>query len=86
MNKLLLGIGTVQSKEGKYHSEVGRGRGQVVSVRAFYFDDLSSNPAEAYRVSCLTLCLQITKINKKEAGVGPFYKKIITVQRKLRGV
>ena len=37
-------------------------------------------------VSCLTLCLQITKINKKEDEVGPFYKKIITVQRKLRGV
>ena len=27
---------------------LGRGGGQVVSVHAFYSDDSSSNPAEAY--------------------------------------
>ena len=29
----------------------GRGGGQVVSVLAFYSDDLSSNPAEVYNFS-----------------------------------
>ena len=42
----------------------------MVSLLAFYSDDLSSNPAEAYSVS-VKLCLKRTKINKKEAGVGP---------------
>ena len=38
--------------------------GQVVSILAFYSDDLSSNPAEAYSFS-EKLCLKWTKINKK---------------------
>ena len=46
--------------------KLGRGGGQVVSVLAFYYDDLSSNPAEAYSFS-VKLCLKRTKINKKEA-------------------
>ena len=52
--------------------KVGRGGGQVVSVLAFYSDDPSSNPAEIYNFS-VKLLLKRTKINKKEAGVGPFF-------------
>ena len=53
----------------------GRGGGQVVSVLAFYSDDPSSNPAEVYNFS-VKLLLKRTKINKKEAGVGPFFRKM----------
>ena len=45
----------------------------MVSVLAFYSDDPSSNPAEVYNFS-VKLLLKRTKINKKEAGVGPFFK------------
>ena len=48
----------------------------MVSVLAFYSDDPSSNPAEVYNFS-VKLLLKGTKINKKEAGVGPFKKKTI---------
>ena len=43
--------------------------GLVVSVLAFYSDDLSSNPAEAYRfyVKC---CFKRTEINKKRPGLA----------------
>ena len=51
----------------------GRGGGQVVSVLAFYSDDLSSNPAEVCSFS-VKLLWKRTKINKKEDGVGPFKK------------
>ena len=47
----------------------GRGSGLVVSVLAFYSDDPSSNPADYY-------LYEKTKINKKEAGVGPPFKKV----------
>ena len=50
----------------------GCGGGQVVSVLAFYSDNPSSNPAEVYNFS-VKLLLKRTKINKKEAGVGPFF-------------
>ena len=53
---------------------MGRGGGQVVSMLALYSEDLSSNPAEVLDFS-VELCLKRTKINKKEAGVGPFFKK-----------
>ena len=46
----------------------------MVSVLAFYSDDPSSNPAEIYNFS-VKLLLKRTKINKKEAEVGPFFKK-----------
>ena len=45
----------------------------MVSVLAFYSDDPSLNPTEVYNFS-VKLLLKITKINKKEAGVGPFLK------------
>ena len=46
----------------------------MVSVLTFYSDDPSSNPAEVYNFS-VKLLLKRTKINKKEAGVGPFFLK-----------
>ena len=49
----------------------------MVSVLAFYSDNPSSNPAEVYNFS-VKLLLKRTKINKKEAGVGPFFKKIVS--------
>ena len=51
--------------------ELGSGGGQVVSVLAFNSDDPSSNHAKVYNFS-VKLYLKRTKINKKEAGVGPF--------------
>ena len=64
---------------------MGRGGGQVVSVLAFYSDDPSSNPAEVYNFS-VKLLLKRTKINKKEAGVGPFKKMCIIVDMIPRGL
>ena len=49
------------------------GRGQVVSVVAFYSDDPSSNPAEVYRFDSVN-CLKITE-NKLERGWGWPIKK-----------
>ena len=51
---------------------MGCGGGQVVSVLAFYSDDQSSNPAEVYNFS-VKIVIEKKKINKKEAGVGPFF-------------
>ena len=50
----------------------GRSGGQVVSVLAFYSDDLSSNPADAHSFSVKFV---FEKIENKEAGVGPFLKQ-----------
>ena len=44
----------------------------MVSVPAFYSDDPSSNPA-GYLINFL---YEKTKINEKEAGVGPSLKKV----------
>ena len=48
----------------------GRSGGQVVSVLAFYSDDLSSNPADAHSF----FCKMFEKNEKKQkvADVGPF--------------
>ena len=48
---------------------VGRGVGLVVNILVFYSDDPSSNPA-----GCFNFQYKETKINKKEAEVGPFSK------------
>ena len=64
----------IQSSTRLSLSRLGRGGGLVVSVLAFYSDDPSSIPAEVYNFS-VKLLLKRTKINKKEAGVGPFFKK-----------
>ena len=54
----------------------------MVSVLAFYSDDPSSNPAEVYNFS-VKLLLKRTKINKKEAGVGPFFKNLFGTDESL---
>ena len=45
----------------------GPGGGPVVSVLAFYSDNLSSNSS-----GHLIFLYEKTKINQKEAGVGPY--------------
>ena len=55
----------------KYENEVGRGDGQMVSVLAFYSDNLSSNPAEIYNFSCK----MVVEKNKKRLGMSHFCKK-----------
>ena len=52
---------------------VGRGGGLVVSVPAFNSDDPSSNPA-GYLINFL---YKKTKINEKEAGIGPLKKPLV---------
>ena len=52
---------------------LGRGGGLVVSVPALYSDDPSSNPA-GYLIDFL---YEKTKINEKEAGVGPSFISIV---------
>ena len=54
----------------------------MVSVLAFYSDNPSSNPAEVYNFS-VKLLLKRTKINKKEAGVGPFFYNTLLLSHKL---
>ena len=44
-------------------------------VLAFYSNDPSLNPVEVDSVSVI-LYLKRTKINKKEAGVGPIYIRV----------
>ena len=46
---------------------MGRGGGQVVSVLAYYSDDLSTNPAEAYSFS-IKFLLEKIEINKERPG------------------
>ena len=52
----------------------GGGGGPVFSVLAFYSVNPSSNPTEVYDFYSVN-CLKRTKINKKEAGNGPFLKR-----------
>ena len=52
MNKLCLMYRSIYLKHSRREAHIiikneGRGGGQVVSLLAFYSDDLSSNPAEA---------------------------------------
>ena len=54
---------------------IGRGGGgQVVSMLAFYSNDPSSNPADAYSFS-VKFVFEKNENKQKEAGVGPFLKK-----------
>ena len=50
---------------------MGRGGGLVVSVLAFYSDDLSSNPADYLN----NFLYEKTKISKKDAVDDPSLKK-----------
>ena len=52
---------------------VGRGGGQVVSVLAFYSNDPSSNPADAYSFSG-QFVFENNENKQKEALVGQFLK------------
>ena len=62
-------LNIVQIKKNK----LGRGGGQVVSVLAFYSDDPSSNPADAYGFFC---AFEFEKNdNKKRPGLAHFIKK-----------
>ena len=53
---------------------LGRGGGQVVSVLAFYSDDPSSNPADAYSFS-VQIVFEKNKNKQKRGRVGPFFLK-----------
>ena len=57
---------------GKHFNALGHSGGRVVSVLAFYLDDLSSNPADDYSFFC-NFCVWKTEINKKNAGVGTIF-------------
>ena len=59
-------------------SPLGCGGGLVVSMLAFYSDDPSSNPAEAYRFFC-TMLSETNENKQKEAGVGPFKRTIVSI-------
>ena len=50
----------------------GQGGGQVVSVLAFYSDNLSSNPADAYSFFWKNV-IETSKNKETEAGLG-FWK------------
>ena len=50
----------------KTNWRVGRGVGQVVSMLAFYSNDLSSNPAEVYNFFC-TIDIEKNENKQKEA-------------------
>ena len=50
----------------KTNWRVGRGVGQVVSLLAFYSNDLSSNPAEVYNFFC-TIDIEKNENKQKEA-------------------
>ena len=52
----------------------GQGGGQVVSVLAFYSDNLSSNPADAYSFFWKNV-IETSKNKETEAGLG-FWKLI----------
>ena len=51
---------------------MGGGGGQVVGILAFYSDDLSSNPADAYSFS-IKFVFEKNKNKQKETGVGSFF-------------
>ena len=51
-NKTALSCLSLESTRWKKQLRVDRGDGQVVSVLLFYFDDPSSNPADAYSFFC----------------------------------
>ena len=67
---------TKLSEKANIEKRLGRGGGgQVVSVLAFYFDDLSSNPTEVYNFS-VKLYLKRKEINKKRPGWSIFQETL----------
>ena len=67
----------------KNQPSLGRGGDQVVSVLAFYSDDPSSNPAEAYSFFCNIVFVK-NRNKEKEAGVGLLYNKGSDTQSRLK--
>ena len=59
-------------KTDKTLEDMGRVGGNVASVLAFYSDDLSSNPADAYSFFAYN-CVWKERNKQKEAVVGPLY-------------
>ena len=55
---------------------MGRGEGLVVSVLAFYFNNLSSNSAETYSFFCKICVLKNENTQKEAGGLASFFKKI----------
>ena len=55
-----------------------RGGGQVVSVLAFYFNNPSSNPAEAYSFS-VKFVFEKNKNKQNGGGIGPFSMPFLTL-------
>ena len=49
----------------------GRGGGQVVSVLAFYSDNPSSDPTDAYNFFSVKFVFEKNENNKKRPRVGP---------------
>ena len=49
----------------------GRGGGEVVSVLAFYSDDLRSNPTDPYSFFSVKFVFEKNENKQKEACVGP---------------
>jgi len=68
------GLGQTKTEQlTNYRVELkGRGGGLVVSALAYCYGDLSLYPADN---KIFTLWQEKTKLNKNEAGVGPFLKK-----------
>ena len=60
---------------------LGRGGGQAVSVLAFYYDDLSSNPAGIHNLS-VKLVFEKNENKQKEDEVGPFFYKTMLLWKK----
>ena len=56
------------------HGVMGRGGGQVVSALAFYSDDPSSNPADAYRFS-VQIVFEKNENKQKKGRSWLFFKK-----------
>ena len=51
----------------------------MASVLTFYSDDTSSDPAEVYIFS-VKFVFEKNKNKQKEAGVGPFLKKVTNLK------
>ena len=64
----------------KVCATLGRGGGQVVSVLAFYSNDPSSNPADAYSFS-VEFVFEKNENKQKRGRVGPFKSMCCTSYR-----
>ena len=65
---------------------LGREASVVVSILAYYYDDLSLNPESRWLLNFSVLYLEKTKINEKEPGVGPLLKNVVLASVSLSSV